>query len=102
MTVAGMLIPVALALVVWSLWSSGYFPYKSTLMRVFTPDDWWYELSLVPRPVEGRTVTLPGSTPGWSPTASSSARSSAGSPCSAAGVPSSATTSTVCPARHSS
>lgn len=59
-TVAGMLIPVVLALMVWSLWSSGYFPYKTTFMRVFTPDDWWYELSLVPRPVEGRTVTLPG------------------------------------------
>ncbi|OKJ92608.1 ATP/GTP-binding protein [Streptomyces sp. CB02400] len=59
-TVAGMFIPVVLALGVWSLWSSGYFPYKGTLFRMFTPDDWWYELSLVPRPVEGRTVTLPG------------------------------------------
>ncbi|MFF3895781.1 ATP/GTP-binding protein [Streptomyces sp. NPDC001812] len=58
-TVAGMLIPLALALVVWSLWSSGYFPYKSSILRMFTPDEWWYPLSLEPKPVEGWAVGIP-------------------------------------------
>ncbi|MDN3256856.1 ATP/GTP-binding protein [Streptomyces sp. MA25(2023)] len=60
-TVAGMLVPLALALVVWSFWSGGYFPYKSALLRMFTPDDWWWGGSVAaPKPVEGRTVRLPG------------------------------------------
>ncbi|MER7485784.1 ATP/GTP-binding protein [Streptomyces sp. NPDC126497] len=59
-TVVGMLLPLVLALGAWSLWSSGYFPYKSVLLRMFTPDDWWYELSLKPKPVEGWEVVFPG------------------------------------------
>ncbi|WP_395575001.1 ATP/GTP-binding protein [Streptomyces sp. BK79] len=60
-TVAGMLVPVALALVVWMFWRRGYFPYKGAILRMFAPDDWWYGGSVVtPKPVEGRTVALPG------------------------------------------
>ncbi|MFI1418995.1 ATP/GTP-binding protein [Streptomyces sp. NPDC020731] len=58
-TVVGMLLPLVLALGVWSLWSSGYFPYKSALLRMFTPNDWWYQLSLTPKPVEGWAVGRP-------------------------------------------
>ncbi|MER6622679.1 MULTISPECIES: ATP/GTP-binding protein [unclassified Streptomyces] len=58
-TVAGMLIPLVLALGAWSLWSSGAFPYKSTLLRAFTPNDWWYPLTVVPKPVESWAVGLP-------------------------------------------
>ncbi|MEV5933710.1 ATP/GTP-binding protein [Streptomyces sp. NPDC052079] len=58
-TVAGMVIPLLLAVGVWSLWSSGAFPYKGALLRMFTPNEWWYELTLVPRPVEGWEVGRP-------------------------------------------
>ncbi|MET7296461.1 ATP/GTP-binding protein [Streptomyces griseoloalbus] len=60
-TVAGMLVPLVLAIGVWSFWRQGYFPYKSVLLRMFTPDDWWWGGSAAsPKPVEGRTVALPG------------------------------------------
>ncbi|MFD8524049.1 ATP/GTP-binding protein [Streptomyces capillispiralis] len=59
-TVAGMLIPLLLALGAWSLWRSGVFPYKMSLIRLFTPSDWWFQLSLVPRPVDGWEVGRPG------------------------------------------
>ncbi|MFF8102004.1 ATP/GTP-binding protein [Streptomyces sp. NPDC016640] len=60
-TLAGMLVPLVLATGVWSFWQRGYFPYKGALLRMFTPDDWWWGGSVVsPKPVEGRTVTLPG------------------------------------------
>ncbi|MEU3249557.1 ATP/GTP-binding protein [Streptomyces sp. NPDC006997] len=60
-TVAGMLIPLALAIAVWSYWRRGVFPYQATLLRMFTPDDWWWAGTVNdPKPVEGRTVS-----PGW-------------------------------------
>lgn len=60
MTAAGMLIPVAVGILAWSLWRSGTFPYKSQLLRIFSPTDWWYSATLVPQPVEGWEVKLPG------------------------------------------
>ncbi|MGJ3561048.1 hypothetical protein ACR6C2_33115 [Streptomyces sp. INA 01156] len=87
-----MLIPLALALVVWSLWSSGYFPYKSSILRMFTPDEWWYPLSSEPKPVEGWAVGSPAQHARRSPTASSSSCSFSPSARSAVGAPSSATT----------
>ncbi|GAA3954686.1 hypothetical protein GCM10022384_05130 [Streptomyces marokkonensis] len=60
-TVVGMLVPLVLAILVWSFWRRGYFPYKSVFVRMFTPDDWWWGGSAVsPKPVEGRTVAVPG------------------------------------------
>ncbi|MFF7855718.1 ATP/GTP-binding protein [Streptomyces sp. NPDC007904] len=60
-TVAGMLVPLALAIGVWSFWRRGYVPYKSVPLRMFTPDDWWWGgTTATPKPVEGRTVALPG------------------------------------------
>ncbi|GAA2285338.1 hypothetical protein GCM10010415_64240 [Streptomyces atrovirens] len=60
-TVAGMLIPVALAIGAWSLWRRGYFPFKGAVLRLFTPNDWWWAGSVVtPKPVEGRVEPLPG------------------------------------------
>ncbi|MFJ4619290.1 ATP/GTP-binding protein [Streptomyces sp. NPDC088812] len=41
-TVVGMLIPLVVALVLWSLWRRGAVPYQFSLLRVFTPDDWWW------------------------------------------------------------
>ncbi|WP_320772811.1 ATP/GTP-binding protein [Streptomyces sp. CRN 30] len=44
-TVVGMLIPLALALVLWSLWLRGAVPYWWAPLRFFTPDDWWETLA---------------------------------------------------------
>ncbi|MGW0579190.1 ATP/GTP-binding protein, partial [Streptomyces sp. NPDC002920] len=41
-TVVGMLVPLVVALVLWSLWRRGSLPYQFTLLRLFTPDDWWW------------------------------------------------------------
>ncbi|WP_328922521.1 ATP/GTP-binding protein [Streptomyces griseoaurantiacus] len=61
-TIAGLLIPLVLALGVWSLWERGYLPYKGTILRMFSPNDWWWPLTVSsPRPVEGWS---PGVLPG--------------------------------------
>ncbi|MFJ1812234.1 MULTISPECIES: ATP/GTP-binding protein [unclassified Streptomyces] len=41
-TVVGMLVPLVIALVLWSLWRRGGLPYQFTLLRLFTPGDWWW------------------------------------------------------------
>lgn len=61
-TIAGLLIPLVLALGVWSLWERGYLPYKGTILRMFSPNAWWWPLTVSsPRPVEGWS---PGVLPG--------------------------------------
>ncbi|BBC32593.1 uncharacterized protein SGFS_038870 [Streptomyces graminofaciens] len=60
-TVVGMIIPLVVALFVWSLWQRGAVPYQYELLRVFTPGDWWWGGTLVaPKPQEGQEVALPG------------------------------------------
>ncbi|MFF3848460.1 ATP/GTP-binding protein [Streptomyces sp. NPDC002328] len=41
-TVVGMLIPLVVALVLWSMWRRGGIPYQFAPLRLFTPDDWWW------------------------------------------------------------
>ncbi|MET9834699.1 ATP/GTP-binding protein [Streptomyces sp. NPDC006385] len=61
MTVAGMLIPLALALVVWSFWRRGAIPYQFVILRIFTPDDWWWGGTLAsPKRLEGQALEYPG------------------------------------------
>ncbi|MFH8726826.1 ATP/GTP-binding protein [Streptomyces termitum] len=45
-TILGMLLPVAIGLFVWSLWSTGLFPYKTQMIWAFTPKDWYWPGSL--------------------------------------------------------
>ncbi|MEV7416704.1 ATP/GTP-binding protein [Streptomyces sp. NPDC089919] len=52
-TVAGMLIPVAVGLVVWSAWRRGTLPYMHLLLRTFTPTDWWYAGTTWPKDWHG-------------------------------------------------
>ncbi|MFH8803689.1 ATP/GTP-binding protein [Streptomyces sp. NPDC017936] len=53
-TVVGMLIPLVVALVVWSLWRQGGIPYQFAPLRLFTPDDWWWGGTIAsPRTMEG-------------------------------------------------
>lgn len=41
-TVVGLLVPLVVALLVWSLWRRGSIPYQFSVLRLFTPDDWWW------------------------------------------------------------
>ncbi|CAL9427962.1 hypothetical protein SUDANB145_01984 [Streptomyces sp. enrichment culture] len=60
-TVVGMLVPLVLAIGVWSFWRRGVVPYQFVLLRMFTPNDWWWGgTKATPKPVEGEAVTLPG------------------------------------------
>lgn len=53
-TIVGVLVPLVLALVLWSMWRRGAVPFQWTLLRVFTPDDWWWGGSLAsPKGLEG-------------------------------------------------
>ncbi|MEU5890766.1 ATP/GTP-binding protein [Streptomyces sp. NPDC047461] len=61
LTVAGMLIPFVVALVVWSFWRRGGLPYQFTLLRLFTPDDWWWGGTMAsPKRLEGQSLEYPG------------------------------------------
>lgn len=41
-TVAGMLIPVLIGLLVWSAWRRGTIPYGYLVLQTLTPGDWWW------------------------------------------------------------
>ncbi|MFG2134294.1 ATP/GTP-binding protein [Streptomyces sp. NPDC048751] len=52
-TVVGLLIPLAVALLLWSLWRDGSMPYQWVLLKLFTPDDWWWTGTVSPKGMEG-------------------------------------------------
>ncbi|MFE6224455.1 ATP/GTP-binding protein [Streptomyces sp. NPDC057854] len=41
-TVAGLVIPIVLALILWSVWRRGGVPYLWVPLQVLTPEEWWY------------------------------------------------------------
>ncbi|MGW2820935.1 ATP/GTP-binding protein [Streptomyces sp. NPDC001443] len=54
-TVVGMLIPAVLGMILWSFWNRGLIPYQWSLLRLLTPDDWWWGGSMVaPNTDKGR------------------------------------------------
>ncbi|MFJ2005640.1 type IV secretory system conjugative DNA transfer family protein [Streptomyces chartreusis] len=60
-TVVGMLIPLAVALMVWSFWQRGAIPYQYTVLRLFTPNDWYWGGTLAsPKRLEGHSIEYPG------------------------------------------
>ncbi|MFI8088784.1 ATP/GTP-binding protein [Streptomyces sp. NPDC086080] len=60
-TVAGMLVPLAVAALVWSLWQRGVTSYQMAPLRAFTPDAWWWGGTVIsPKVFEGREVPAPG------------------------------------------
>ncbi|MGW1543998.1 ATP/GTP-binding protein [Streptomyces sp. NPDC002309] len=60
-TLAGMLIPLVLAIAVWSLLQRGIFPYQYLPLRLFTPGDWWWGGTLAaPKAFDDRAVQKPG------------------------------------------
>ncbi|MFF8593078.1 ATP/GTP-binding protein [Streptomyces sp. NPDC015220] len=57
-TVVGLLIPLVVALLVWSLWRQGALPYESAPLRLFTPSDWWWGGTVSPKGMEGREARV--------------------------------------------
>ncbi|MCT9110490.1 ATP/GTP-binding protein [Streptomyces mirabilis] len=56
-TVMGLVIPLVVGMILWSFWKRGVIPYQWTLLRLFTPDDWWWGGTLVaPKKDQGRGV----------------------------------------------
>ncbi|MGW4056499.1 ATP/GTP-binding protein [Streptomyces sp. NPDC004779] len=41
-TVAGLVIPIVIALILWSVWRRGGVPYLWIPLQVLTPEEWWY------------------------------------------------------------
>ncbi|MER5752825.1 ATP/GTP-binding protein [Streptomyces sp. NPDC002088] len=53
-TIVGVLVPLVVALILWSLWRRGSVPYQWALLRLFTPDDWWWGGTLAsPKGMQG-------------------------------------------------
>lgn len=52
-TVVGLLVPLVVALLVWSLWRQGALPYESAPLKLFTPDDWWWGGTVSPKGWQG-------------------------------------------------
>ncbi|MFF7332482.1 ATP/GTP-binding protein [Streptomyces sp. NPDC008150] len=48
-TIVGVLVPLVVGLVLWSLWRDGRIPYQWALLRLFTPDDWWWGGTTTPK-----------------------------------------------------
>ncbi|GAA3216849.1 hypothetical protein GCM10020256_19410 [Streptomyces thermocoprophilus] len=41
-TLVGVAVPLVVGLLLWSLWRNGSIPYQWALLRLVTPDDWWW------------------------------------------------------------
>ncbi|MFF6844080.1 ATP/GTP-binding protein [Streptomyces tanashiensis] len=52
-TVAGLLIPLVIGLLLWSAWRRGAVPYQWIPLATFTPADWWYGGGTSPRDWHG-------------------------------------------------
>jgi hypothetical protein len=57
-TIVGVVVPLVVALLLWSLWRHGSIPYQWALLKLFTPDDWWWGGTTTPkgRGIEAVTV----------------------------------------------
>ncbi|MFB9736221.1 ATP/GTP-binding protein [Streptomyces sp. NPDC057386] len=53
-TLVGVAVPLVVGLLLWSLWRNGSIPYQWALLRLVTPDDWWWGGTLAsPKGMEG-------------------------------------------------
>ncbi|WP_086727044.1 ATP/GTP-binding protein [Streptomyces carpinensis] len=57
-TVVGLLIPLVVALFVWSLWRQGALPYQWAPLQLFTPGDWWWGGTVSPKGTQGREAVV--------------------------------------------
>ncbi|WNM30566.1 ATP/GTP-binding protein [Streptomyces sp. Li-HN-5-11] len=57
-TVVGLLVPLVVALLVWSLWRQGALPYQWAPLKLFTPGDWWWGGTVSPKGMQGREAIV--------------------------------------------
>ncbi|MFI9603838.1 ATP/GTP-binding protein [Streptomyces sp. NPDC052043] len=57
-TIVGLLIPLVVALLVWSLWRQGALPYQWAPLKLFTPGDWWWGGTTSPKGTQGREAMV--------------------------------------------
>ncbi|MEV6504119.1 ATP/GTP-binding protein [Streptomyces prunicolor] len=48
-TIVGVVVPLVVGMVLWSLWRHGSIPYQWALLKVFTPGDWWWAGTTTPK-----------------------------------------------------
>ncbi|MGQ4384396.1 ATP/GTP-binding protein [Streptomyces sp. SAS_270] len=53
-TIIGLVVPLVVALLLWSVWRHGGLPYQWAVLKLFTPDDWWWAGTTSPKGMEGR------------------------------------------------
>ncbi|KUN50031.1 ATP/GTP-binding protein [Streptomyces avermitilis] len=53
-TIVGLAVPLVVALIVWSLWRHGSVPYQWIVLKLFTPDDWWWGGTTAPKTWQGQ------------------------------------------------
>ncbi|MEU8971595.1 ATP/GTP-binding protein [Streptomyces monashensis] len=52
-TVVGFAVPLAAGLLLWSLWRHGSLPYQWTVLKLLTPDGWWWGGTTSPKNFKG-------------------------------------------------
>ncbi|WP_105974966.1 type IV secretory system conjugative DNA transfer family protein [Streptomyces geranii] len=57
-TVVGLLVPLVVGLFLWSVWRRGAMPYQWVLLKLFTPEDWWWGGTVAPKGWEGSAAVL--------------------------------------------
>ncbi|MFF2999345.1 ATP/GTP-binding protein [Streptomyces sp. NPDC057950] len=57
-TIVGLAIPLVIGLVVWSLWRRGHIPYQLVVLKLFTPDGWWWGGTTSPKSWQGEDAIV--------------------------------------------
>ncbi|MGW1598899.1 ATP/GTP-binding protein [Streptomyces sp. NPDC002343] len=52
-TIVGFFVPLAAGLFLWSLWRHGSVPYQWAILKLLTPDDWWWAGTTSPKGYQG-------------------------------------------------
>ncbi|MFG2636892.1 ATP/GTP-binding protein [Streptomyces sp. NPDC048362] len=52
-TIVGCFVPLVAGLLLWSLWRHGSIPYQWAVLRLLTPDDWWWAGTTTPKGTQG-------------------------------------------------
>ncbi|MER7226979.1 ATP/GTP-binding protein [Streptomyces rubradiris] len=52
-TIVGFFVPLAAGLFLWSLWRHGSIPYQWAVLKLLTPDDWWWAGTTSPKSYQG-------------------------------------------------
>ncbi|MEU6772097.1 ATP/GTP-binding protein [Streptomyces sp. NPDC046759] len=52
-TIVGFVVPLVAGLLLWSLWRHGSLPYQWTVLKLLTPDGWWWPGTTSPKGYQG-------------------------------------------------